>query len=113
MLKGIGIECNDDWVRDSRKTENSIFILSVSADLDYHHYAFMVLYFCFYANGEFEIFNSENLDDEDCSDLNDPVANVLLNYSQSTADSWKEGYKLIVKIVEEAFKNSIPEVPEK
>ena len=114
-----GLTENSGYVNDNDQYfENSVFITSLTADLDYHDSAYYILYFCFLADGTFKIHSSNNLDDVE--NLNDTIVNILKEFREDktffnmlTRDSWEGGYKTVCKILEKVYgeKNFVPKIP--
>jgi len=106
----------DGYIRDnSEEFGNSIFVVSTSADLNYHPEAYLFLYFMFNNDGKVRIGHDGNI--QDYPDLNDHVANKLFEAydkcASCLADSWPKGYEKILKILENSFNKGVSEVPEK
>lgn len=93
--------------------EDALLVLSTCADLMYHDMAYAIFYFCFTINGKFKIIYEGNF--ETFPELDDLIANSLYKTfnEHETAESWIEGYNIVVKAVEEAFKNGVSEPPKK
>jgi len=98
------------FVHDQREVfENSIFIYSLDYDASYQKDVYIILYFCFLKNGEFTVFYDGNI--ETIEKLEDDIAKKLYEYSNESASSWVRGYRLITKIIENAFRFKVPKIP--
>jgi len=106
----------DGYIRDNfEEFKNSIFVVSTSADLDYHPEAYIFLYFMFNNDGRVQIGHDGNIWDHPGFD--DHVANKLFEaynkFAPYLADSWTEGYEKILKILEDSFSGGISKTPKK
>ena len=109
-----GLTENSGYVNDNDQLfGTSVFIASLSVNLDYHEFAYYILYFCFVADGTFKIHSDNNLFNNECSDLNDPTVKLLQgfgekngSYSFLTRDIWFDGYQIVCEILEKTYGNN-------
>lgn len=92
---------------------DSIFVVMTYAEnLQKHNESYYGLYFCFLMNGKFKIESDGNYEG---TDAKDSIADILLEYENWNGphkeESWEAGYRLIIKIIEKAYRTGISEIP--
>ena len=100
-------ETSDPFVEDNQEEfGDSMFILKVAPNLDYHQYALLVIYFCFKANGTGYVSVDENISEYD---LHDSVVNVMLEHTEEREyDDWKVMLSAIENMLNKAYGHKIP-----
>lgn len=100
-------ESSDPFVEDNQEEfGDSLFILKVAPNLDYHAYALLVIYFCFKANGTGYVSVDENISEYG---LDDSVVNAMLEHTEDREyDNWKAMLSTIEKMLNKAYGHKIP-----
>ncbi len=98
---------DDDFVLDNEdEFGDSLFILRISPDINYHSQASMILFFCFKASGEGYL---SICDEPSHFELGDPVVDVMLNYlDQLNFETWNEMLETIIEMLNKAYQDKIP-----
>ena len=100
-------ESSDPFVNDNQEEfGDSLFILKVAPDLDYHAYALLIIYFCFKANGTGYVSVDQNISEYG---LDDSVVNAMLEHTEERDyDDWKAMLSAVIKMLNEAYGHKIP-----
>ncbi len=107
MQKGPNPDEDSDNVRGDNQEDfdKSLLAVSVNLELDFPN-EFLLTYCFFLEDGSFLIKNEYGLTESDDSRIN-----TLIKYHGVVADTWAEGFKVILEMLNTAFPSIIPEPP--
>jgi len=107
MQKGPNPDDDSDNARGEYQEDfdKALLVVSVNLELDFPN-EFLLTYCFFLEDGSFLIKNEYGLTESDDSRIN-----TLIKYHGVVADTWAEGFKVILEMINTAFPITIPDPP--